>query len=111
MSKKILVILMLILAIALVTGCKVKEETDAEISALVEPRGDYDQWEYAAFLGNCEIDNSTSQLICLDIDKNEYSRIDNMLNKYGDEGWELVDLLYVSDEGRSATTFVMKRQK
>ncbi len=106
MKKRMILPVLLVLLLILVTGCKVKEEVLAEPIDVVEEIIDYGGWEYLSVVSECEVDNESSQMICLDEDNSDYKQIDSFLDSYGSDGWELVDL--ISGEG-SRVIMVMKR--
>ncbi len=106
MKKQMILPLLLVVSLILLAGCKVKEEVLAEPIDVVEEIIDYGEWEYMSVVSECEVDNESSQLICLDEGNSDYQQIDSFLDSYGSEGWELVDL--ISGEG-SRVIMVMKR--
>jgi hypothetical protein len=106
MKKWMILSVLLVLMLILLAGCKVKEDVITEPIAAVEEIIDYGGWEYMSIVSECEIDNESSQMICLDEENSDYQQIDSFLDSYGSEGWELVDL--ISGEG-SRVIMVMKR--
>jgi hypothetical protein len=106
MKKWIISSVLLVIILILLAGCKVKEDVIEEPTNTVEEIINYAKWEYMSVVSECEIDNESSQMICLDEENNDYQQIDSFLDSYGSEGWELVDL--ISGEG-SRVIMVMKR--
>ena len=106
MKKRMILPVLLVMFFVLLAGCKVKEEGVGEPVGVVEEKIDYGQWEYQAVVSECEVDNDSSQMICLDENNSDYKQIDSYLNSFGSEGWELVDI--ISGEG-SRVILVMKR--
>ena len=104
--KKWMILLVLVVVLILLAGCKVKEEVIEAPIDTVEEIVDYGGWEYMSVVSECEIDHDSSELICLDEENSDYQQIDSFLDSYGSEGWELVDL--ISGEG-SRVIMVMKR--
>jgi hypothetical protein len=106
MKKWMILPVLLVMLLILLAGCKVKEDVIEEPIDTVEEIVNYNGWEYKSVVSECEIDNESSQMICLDEANNDYQQIDSFLDSYGSEGWELVDL--ISGEG-SRVIMVMKR--
>ena len=65
------------------------------------------KWEYLNFFTKCKM--LDSGYFIKDHDEFEGKRIDEVFNKLGEEGWELVTSVYV--HGLKGPSFVLKRPK
>ena len=106
-TKKIFLLMFVILLLSL-TSCQMKEEDIEEPMQVIEEVINYGEYAYKSVVADCEVDNDSSCLICLDEENNDYKNVDSFMDTYGEDGWELVDIM---KGGEGKYLFVMKRAK
>ncbi len=99
-------IFFLIIAMALIlSACKSKDAGEEPKSIL--PERSYPQYEYSMVMTRCT--RAETEMMCKNFGEDDPVSLNNMLSAKGLEGWELVNVLTVSEKKGPVHTFIFKR--
>ena len=99
-------IFFLIIGLALIlSACKSKDAGEEAKSIL--PERSYPQYEYNVVMARCS--RVETDMMCTKFGEEEAVSLSSMLEAKGLEGWDLVNILAVSEKKGPVQTFIFKR--
>jgi hypothetical protein len=113
--KKTSLILLLILAVVLLSSCKVKSETPTPGTVGIQVPTSATQpvvvssLEYSYVIAQCAADMGTQDLVCYIPAQNDNTRLSSLLSAKTLEGWELAGVANTGSGDGAFQTFIFKR--
>jgi protein involved in sex pheromone biosynthesis len=99
-------IIFLIIGLALILSACKSKDGDGEPKSIL-PERSYPQYEYSMVMTRCS--RSETEMMCKNFGEDDAVSLNNMLSAKGLEGWELVNVLTVSEKKGPVHTFIFKR--